>query len=77
MIAEYKIRVSLTEWKNTPVIARFACDITVSHDDAVDQATEHAVDIADTVEREVRWNWQGSLQGHYVGSGYRLKAASV
>ena len=77
MIAEFKIRVPLALFKDTPVIARFEYDTTESHDDAAEQATDRAAEIADAVEREVRWNWQGSHQGHYVGSGYSYRCRVV
>ena len=77
MIAEFKIRIPLTKWEDTPVIACFACDNGGLYQVATEQAIDKAIEIADAVEREVRWNFQGSPQGHYVGSRYRLKTTSI
>ena len=65
-LAEFKVRIPNTKWENTPVVARLACDGT-------EGANERARRIAAAVEREVRWNWEGTVQGHYIGGAWRLR----
>jgi hypothetical protein len=37
------------------------------------QCSEIAAKLANITNREVRWNWEGSPQGHYEQSSYRLR----
>lgn len=70
-IAEFRIRIPDTSWEDTPAISMLTTK-SMSKGSCRIQAHDHAKAIASLVKREVRWNWQGSPQGHYVGSVYRL-----
>jgi hypothetical protein len=48
-----------TGWENTPIAGTHRCK-----DHAI--ANERAAALSDTANAEVRWNWEGSLQGHYI-----------
>ena len=63
-IALFKIYVDM-EWHNTLVICEKV--IKGENDDVLLHAAElHAAKLSALTAREVRWNWQGSAQGHYV-----------
>jgi len=64
--AQFRVRISGTRWEETPVVAQLECDSN-------EEASKRASRIASTVEREVRWNWEGMVQGHYIGGGWRLR----
>ncbi len=59
-IAEFKIETPGQTWEQTGII-KMAC-----YKDSR-TASKLASELADEHKAEVRWNWQGSLQGHYVG----------
>ena len=63
--AEFRIAVQMTDWNDTPVICEKL--FTEDNDDTLDKAADlHAARIVNIVGREVRWNWRGSSQGHYI-----------
>ncbi len=70
MKAQYKIQLPDTPWKDSPIIAEFEIHAP-NIEAATPSAKIHGIEIAYAVDREVRWNWEGSRQGHYVGSVYR------
>jgi len=60
-IAEFKISVDGATWEDIPVMAKLVMM-------GSEEANRTASKLADIVQREVRWNWAGSPQGHYVGA---------
>ena len=61
-IAQFRIKVVNADWADTQIID----EVLLPTDDDNENANGHARHIAHIVNREVRWNWEGSLQGHYV-----------
>ena len=62
---EYKIRVPEVDcWEDTPVFR--AIKLSGTKDDIETNAVEIAEGIAFSQHSEVRWNYAGQLQGHYV-----------
>lgn len=64
---EFRVRVTDQAWKDIPAILRFDVEYlwrvpSTQNDVADDLAKELAV----MTGAPVRWNWEGSLQGHYV-----------
>ena len=59
----FKIYTDGLSWEDTPIHQThrvFENDLDLIH--------QYASTISTIRETEVRWNWEGSEQGHYVGS---------
>ena len=82
-VAEYKLKVRGEGWEETPVFVVVNIDtlqdslLCAAQADGVvarrhpDNAIAYAVasGISEAYDCEVRWNWEGSRMGHYVGTG--------
>ena len=68
MKAQYKIRLPGVSWEDTPIVAEYNFSGAPTAGVTISSAKVRAVRIAWAVEREVRWSWEGSDQGHYVGA---------
>lgn len=71
-VVEIRIHVLELEWKDTPVVARL---IVVDGLEAV-EVQPKALTLAYVCKRTVRWNVEGSLEGHYVGSAFEEEGGS-
>jgi hypothetical protein len=65
-IAQFKVETPGVKWEDTPVDDEKACSSS-------EEANEHALRIANKRQREVRWNWTGTTQGHYIGGIWKLR----
>lgn len=77
MIAEFKINQTGIPWEDIPVTERLNVediDYVFDNEKVCNAANSFAQTLADKHQQEVRWNWQGSYQGHYIGGEYKLKA---
>lgn len=57
-VVEIKVREPKRAWEETPV----AVSLTLKTNE---EASALCQNIADTIKKEVRWNWVWSYQGHY------------
>lgn len=57
---EFKISKPNTRWEDTPVFGKLEVENSK-------RAAEIADNLSTMTGREVRWNWERSPQGHYVG----------
>lgn len=69
-IIEFKIKQSGVSWEDIPVA--YALEI-LTHIPEERVADSVATSLAKLFGAEVRWNWKGSLQGHYCGGIVRLE----
>lgn len=67
-IVEYKVKEQGTRWEDTPVFLSDPC-----HAGGVENANLFATFLSRCHGAEVRWNYQDSSQGHYVGIGATVK----
>lgn len=58
-MVEIKIKEKGKTWEETPVSIKMS---------AIDASEVHSIcqNIADTMGKQVRWNWGWSYQGHYL-----------
>ena len=64
---EFKISNPDLRWENTTIFARVnAWRWSDNRDERTAFANEVARFFSDVFGREIRWNYEGSLQGHYV-----------
>lgn len=62
---EFKIRVpEVDRWEDTPVFE--SIELSGTKEEIESNAVEIAEGIAFSQHSEVRWNYEGLLQGHYV-----------
>ncbi len=66
---EFKIRVpEVDRWEDTPVY--LSKSLSGSTEEIAEEAKEIAEGIAFSQHSEVRWNYEGDTQGHYVDEGF-------
>lgn len=62
---EFKIRVpEVARWEGTPVFK--SIELSGTKEEIESNAIEIAEGIAFSQHSEVRWNYEGQLQGHYI-----------
>jgi hypothetical protein len=71
---EFKIRVpEVDRWEDTPVY--LSKSLSGSTEEIAEEAKEIAEGIAFSQHSEVRWNYEGDTQGHYVDEGFPEKSS--
>ena len=65
-MVKFRTREPGQAWGSTPPIWKYCFE-------NAEQANAAARTLANFLGREVRWNWEGSYQGHYIGPDNALK----
>jgi len=77
---EFKLEPEWGErWEDAPVMAtlKFTSDADAPSGVAVMVANRVATAIAENAKAQVRWNFKGSLQGHYMGRPFRKRSTMI